>query len=80
MEETLLTATQFLATHGYLIIFAWVFLDQAALPVPSIPLLIAAGALVATNALDFYAVDCTNTAANHIPLRSTPPTRIVSER
>ena len=54
MEEALLAATQILATHGYLIVFVWVFLDQAALPLPAIPVLIAAGALVATGALDLW--------------------------
>ena len=54
MEEALLAATPILATHGYLIVFVWVFLDQAALPLPAIPVLIAAGALVATGALDLW--------------------------
>ncbi len=62
MHEALLTATEFLAAHGYLIIFAWVFLDQAALPIPSVPLLVAAGALVATGSLDFWSVVATATA------------------
>lgn len=63
MEEALLSATQFLAAHGYLVIFVWVFLDQAALPMPSIPLLIAAGALVATGSLDLTSVIVTACAA-----------------
>ena len=63
MEDTLLTATNFLTTHGYLVIFVWVFLDQAALPLPSIPLLIAAGALVATGALDLTSVIVTASIA-----------------
>tara|TARA_R110002072_G_scaffold1780_5_gene14691 strand:- start:39411 stop:40217 length:807 start_codon:yes stop_codon:yes gene_type:complete len=41
MLETL----QFLIDYGYIVLFVWVALDQAALPIPSIPLLIAAGAL-----------------------------------
>jgi len=36
----------FLVEHGYALIFVWVFLDQAGLPLPAIPLLLAAGALV----------------------------------
>lgn len=63
METTLLDAAAFLAKHGYIIIFVWVFLDQAALPMPSIPLLIAAGALVATGELDLAAVIATATIA-----------------
>src|SRR5260221_13934577 len=36
---------QFVVRHGYLMVFAWVFVEQAGLPVPSAPLLLAAGAL-----------------------------------
>ena len=36
---------EFLMRHGYLVLFGWVFLEQAGMPVPSIPLLLAAGAL-----------------------------------
>jgi len=63
VEEALLTASQVLASHGYLIVFVWVFLDQAALPLPSIPVLIAAGALVATGSLGFWAIIVTATVA-----------------
>ena len=41
MTETL----QFVVRHGYMLVFAWVFVEQAGLPVPSAPLLLAAGAL-----------------------------------
>lgn len=34
-----------LIEHGYLILFVWVLLDQAGLPLPSAPLLLAAGAV-----------------------------------
>ena len=44
MNETL----QFLIRHGYSLIFTWVFIEQAGLPIPSAPLLLAAGALSAT--------------------------------
>lgn len=37
--------TRQLIEHGYLILFIWVLLDQAGLPLPSAPLLLAAGAL-----------------------------------
>ena len=36
---------QFLIDHGYTVIFIWVALDQAGLPLPALPLLLAAGAL-----------------------------------
>ena len=36
---------QFLVEHGYTVIFVWVALDQAGLPLPAIPLMLAAGAL-----------------------------------
>lgn len=41
MTETL----QFVVVHGYTMLFAWVFAEQAGLPIPSAPLLLAAGAL-----------------------------------
>ena len=51
MESVLASALALLASHGYLIVLVWMFADQAALPVPSIPLLIAAGAVAATGEL-----------------------------
>ena len=36
---------EFVVRHGYLVVFAWVFAEQAGLPIPSAPLLLAAGAL-----------------------------------
>jgi membrane protein DedA with SNARE-associated domain len=36
---------EFLFHHGYTVLLGWVFLEQAGLPIPSIPLLLAAGAL-----------------------------------
>ncbi len=36
---------QFVVRHGYLLVFGWVFVEQAGLPVPSAPLLLCAGAL-----------------------------------
>lgn len=36
---------QFVVLHGYMLVFAWVFVEQAGLPVPSAPLLLATGAL-----------------------------------
>jgi membrane protein DedA with SNARE-associated domain/rhodanese-related sulfurtransferase len=42
----------FVVRHGYLLIFAWVFVEQAGLPIPSAPLLLAAGALSGTGELN----------------------------
>jgi membrane protein DedA with SNARE-associated domain/rhodanese-related sulfurtransferase len=41
MNETL----QFVVRHGYLLVFAWIFVNQAGLPIPATPLLLAIGAL-----------------------------------
>jgi membrane protein DedA with SNARE-associated domain len=42
----------FLAQHSYVLLFAWVFADQVGVPVPSIPMLVAAGALARTHRLN----------------------------
>jgi membrane protein DedA with SNARE-associated domain len=44
---------QFLLTYGYLLLFGWVFVEQMGLPIPSIPVLLAAGALVGTHKMNF---------------------------
>ena len=41
MRETL----QFVVRHGYALIFFWLLAEQAAVPIPSIPLLLVSGAL-----------------------------------
>ena len=41
-----MNALQFLADHGALVLFCVVFFEQSGFPIPSIPVLIAAGALV----------------------------------
>jgi membrane protein DedA with SNARE-associated domain/rhodanese-related sulfurtransferase len=48
MNETL----QFVVRHGYLLVFAWVFVEQAGLPIPSAPLLLAIGALSGMNRMN----------------------------
>lgn len=48
--------TRQLVEHGYLILFLWVFLDQAGLPLPSAPLLLAAGAFAGLGRLDLVPV------------------------
>jgi membrane protein DedA with SNARE-associated domain len=42
---------QFLLHYGYALLFAWVFVEQLGVPIPSIPVLLAAGALVGTKQL-----------------------------
>ncbi|HTZ33227.1 MAG TPA: VTT domain-containing protein [Methylomirabilota bacterium] len=50
--------------HGYLILLAWVFLEQLGLPLPSSPLLLAAGALSGVGKMNiFYALTLSVTAS-----------------
>ncbi len=44
---------EFLIRHGYLLLFAWVLIEQMGLPVPAVPLLIAAGALAGLGKMNF---------------------------
>jgi membrane protein DedA with SNARE-associated domain len=44
---------EFLVHHGYAVLLIWVFLEQAGLPLPSMPVLLAAGALGGMNRLNF---------------------------
>src|SRR6266404_2273273 len=44
-------AIQFIERDGYALLFFWVLAEQGALPIPSVPLLIAVGALVHTGRL-----------------------------
>lgn len=46
----------FLARYGHGIVFLYVFADQAGLPLPSLPLLVAAGALAAEGELSLWTV------------------------
>jgi membrane protein DedA with SNARE-associated domain/rhodanese-related sulfurtransferase len=43
---------QFLINHGYVLLLGWVFAEQAGIPVPAAPLLLAAGALCALHQLN----------------------------
>lgn len=45
--------TDILITYGYLLLFLWVFVEQCGLPVPAMPVLLAAGALSAEHRLSF---------------------------
>lgn len=46
---------EFLLHHGYTVLLAWVFAEQAGIPVPTLPLLLAAGALAGSRQLNFAA-------------------------
>ncbi len=45
---------EFLLRHGYVVLLGWVFAEQAGLPVPSLPILLAAGALAGTGRMSFF--------------------------
>jgi len=46
---------EFILHHGYIVLPGWVFMEQMGLPLPSMPLLLAAGALAGTGRLNFFA-------------------------
>jgi membrane protein DedA with SNARE-associated domain len=48
--------SEFLIRHGYAIVFLWILAGQAGLPLPAIPVLLAAGALAGTGQLDLPAI------------------------
>lgn len=52
MNETL----QFLIKHGYAVTFGWVLAEQLGLPIPAIPILLAAGALAGQGQLSLVLV------------------------
>ena len=45
--------TRFLIQHGYSVVFFWVLAEQAGMPLPSVPLLLTAGALSAEGKISF---------------------------
>jgi membrane protein DedA with SNARE-associated domain/rhodanese-related sulfurtransferase len=47
---------EFVVRHGYWLIFAWVLVEQGGLPIPSAPLLLAAGALSGTGKMNLGVV------------------------
>ncbi len=47
---------QFVVLHGYALVFFWVMAEQAGLPIPAAPLLLAAGALAGQHQLNFALV------------------------
>src|SRR5207245_10087541 len=46
---------RFLMRHGYTVVFVWVCAEQVGLPIPSMPMLLAAGALAGSGQLSFVA-------------------------
>jgi membrane protein DedA with SNARE-associated domain/rhodanese-related sulfurtransferase len=46
---------EFLVRHGYVVLLGWVFTEQIGLPIPSLPVLLAAGALAGTGRISFFA-------------------------
>jgi membrane protein DedA with SNARE-associated domain len=46
---------EFLLHHGYMVVLGWVFTEQLGIPLPSMPLLLAAGALAGSGQLNFFA-------------------------
>jgi membrane protein DedA with SNARE-associated domain len=48
-------AFEFLIHHGYVVLLGWVFVEQAGIPVPASPLLLAAGALAGAGDLNIFA-------------------------
>ena len=46
---------EFLVRHGYVVLLGWVFVEQIGLPIPSVPLLLAAGALAGTGRMNIFA-------------------------
>jgi membrane protein DedA with SNARE-associated domain len=47
------TTLEFLVRHGYAVLLVWVFAEQIGLPVPSLPILLAAGALAGSGRFSF---------------------------
>lgn len=48
-------AFEFLIQHGYALLVGWVFAEQVGIPIPAMPLLLAAGALAGRGHLNFFA-------------------------
>jgi membrane protein DedA with SNARE-associated domain len=46
---------EFLLHHGNMVVLGWVFIEQVGIPLPSMPILLAAGALAGTGHLNFFA-------------------------
>lgn len=55
-DLTITVLVTFILNHGYIFLFGWVFLEQIGLPIPTIPMLLAAGALVGFGRLNIVFV------------------------
>ena len=63
-HQAITDITAFIERHGYTLLFFWVLAEQGAIPLPSIPLLVAAGALVRLGQLQMpIAIACCVAAA-----------------
>jgi membrane protein DedA with SNARE-associated domain len=49
-------SVDFVIRHGYAVVFGWVFVEQIGLPIPAVPILLAAGALAGAGRLDLSTV------------------------
>ena len=49
------SALEFLLHHGYVVLLGWVFAEQIGVPIPSLPILLAAGALAGSGQFSFAA-------------------------
>ncbi len=56
-------AVAFLEAHGYALLFLWLLVEQSAIPLPSVPLLLAAGALIRAGRLDLLAAAASSLVA-----------------
>src|SRR6202790_813018 len=45
---------EFLVHHGYVVLLGWVFVELLGLPIPSVPLLLAAGALAGAGRMNIF--------------------------
>jgi len=52
-HHTLTETIRFVERHGVALLFGWVLAEQGAIPLPSIPLLLAAGSLIRTGRMHF---------------------------
>jgi membrane protein DedA with SNARE-associated domain len=57
---------QFVANHGYSVLFFWVLAEQSGIPIPSLPILLATGAMAANDELSFGAILALATLASLI--------------
>jgi membrane protein DedA with SNARE-associated domain len=58
--------THILLMYGYVLLFAWVLVEQLGIPLPATPVLLAAGALSVDGPIHFYAAFLTGVAATLI--------------